>query len=91
MASRSVSSRAALIRITGDSRPLVEQLRGPLLHVLGGRQRAYSVRVESLGRVGEVMVCIEGSGGRLPLIFERGVEPAYVGRVVSETMDRFGI
>jgi hypothetical protein len=70
---------------------LGDGLAEPLCRALGGRRRYYSVRVEALGRVGEVLVTITGSKGRLPLILSpQDLEPGDVFRIVSDTVERFG-
>ncbi len=77
------------VEISGEG--AIESIVEPLCRALGGRHRYYRVRVEPLGGVGEVLVSITGSRGRLPLILNpQDLEPGDVFRVVSDTMDRFG-
>ncbi len=77
--------------MSGDNTLLLYGLTDPLCRALGGRQRFYTVRVEALGRVGEVLVTITGSKGRLPLILSpQDLEPGDVFRVVSDTVDKYG-
>jgi hypothetical protein len=79
------------VEITGESAPLLDRLRDPLLRALGTRGRFYAVRVEPVGRVGEVLVSITGSRGRLPLLFNPDtLDAGDVFRIVSDTVDRFG-
>ena len=79
------------LEITGKNAPLLEQLRAPLRRALGDRGRFYAVHVEPVGRVGEVLVSITGSRGRLPLLFSpEDLEPGDVFRTVSDTVDKFG-
>jgi hypothetical protein len=88
MASR---SRQAQVEVSGDGTLFSRRLADPLCRALAGRQRSYTVRVEALGRVGEVLVTITSSKGRLPLILTpEDLEPGDVFRVVSDTVDRFG-
>ena len=88
-----MASRDRLVRVevSGDSTLLLYGLMDPLCRALGGRHRFYAVRVEALGRVGEVLITITGSRGRLPLILSpQDLEPGDVFRVVSDTVDKFG-
>jgi hypothetical protein len=82
-----------LIQVEGKDTLLVERLRGPLSRALGGRRTFYSVRIEAVGRVGEVLVRIEGAKGHLALLFrgEEELEAGYISRAVSDTVSRFGI
>lgn len=84
--------RTTLVHVEGQSAILVERLRGPLLRALGDRRSFYSVRVETLGRVGEVLVSITGAKGHLPLLLkEEELEPGFVAMVVRKTVDRYGL
>jgi hypothetical protein len=79
------------LEITGKNAPLLDHLRDPLHRALGGRGRFYAVHVEPVGRVGEVLVSITGSRGRLPLLFSpEDLEPGDVFRTVSDTVDKYG-
>jgi hypothetical protein len=81
-----------LVQIEGHSALLVERLRDPLRRALGGRRTFYSVRVETLGRVGEVLISIRGAKGHLPLLLkEEELDPGYVATVVRDTVNRFGL
>jgi len=67
-------------------------LTEPLQLALAGRNGFYRVDVDTIGRVGEVLISITGSKGRLPLIFgEEELEPGYVFRVVKDTVSKFGL
>jgi len=80
------------VQIDGENPLLVERLRDPLCRALGNRGTVYAVRIDTVGRVGEVLVSVNGSKGRLPLLFdEEELEPGYVFRVVSDTVSRFGL
>ena len=80
------------MRISGDNDALVDQLRRPLQQALEGRRAFYSVRIEAVGRVGEVLVSITGSKGRLPLRFgHEELEPGYVSSVVHDVVNRFAL
>lgn len=83
---------AKLIRVTGENAGLIDLLRGPLFLALGDRGCFYEVSVDSVGRVGEVLVSITGSRGHVPLFFGADeLEPGYVSRVVRDTVSRFGL
>jgi hypothetical protein len=87
-----MASPASLLNVRGDSEALIGLLSGPLSKALVGRQNYYDVRVEAVGRVGEVLVSITGSKGRLPLLFgQEELEPGYVSRVVQDAVDRFAL
>ena len=80
------------VRVSGQSAWLVDQLQEPLRQALESRDAFYVVEIETVGRVGEVLVSITSSRGRLPLIFGReDLEPGYVHRIVSDTVARFGL
>jgi hypothetical protein len=71
---------------------LLEQLKDPLRRALERRRAFYRVEIEAIGRCGEVVVVIDGSKGRVPLLFgHEELEPAYVVRVVEDTVDKFGL
>jgi hypothetical protein len=79
------------VQIQGQSPVLVERLEEPLHRALAERPGFYRIYVDSVGRVGEVLVSITGSRGRVPLIFaEDELEPGYVVRVVKDTLAKFG-
>jgi hypothetical protein len=78
------------VQVEGPSTCLVDRLKPPLLRVLSKRPGYYVVSIDSVGRVGEVLVSIQGPKGRLPLIFAReDLEPGYVHRVVEDAVIRF--
>lgn len=52
-----------LVQIEGQSALLVERLRDPLNRPLGNRRTFYLDRVETIGRVGEILVSIGGPKG----------------------------
>jgi hypothetical protein len=79
------------VRIQGQSTILVKRLEEPLHRALAERPGVYHIHVDSVGRVGEVLVSITGSRGRLPLIFASDeLEPGYVLSVVRDTLAKFG-
>lgn len=79
-----------LIEVFGDSAALVDRLREPLLRALSPGRRCYAVRVDAIGPMGEVLVSITGSQGRIPLLFGREeLEAGHVSRVVQGAVDRF--
>jgi hypothetical protein len=81
----------SLVQIDGENPLVVERLREPVSRALGNRRAFYSVRVETVGRVGEILVSILGHKGRIPLLFAQDeLEPGYVQGVVRDTVDRFG-
>lgn len=81
-----------LIQVGGESAALVARLREPLVQALSGRRTYYAVRVEAIGRIGEVLVSITGSKGRVPLLFRRDeLESGHVSTVVRSAVDRFAL
>ena len=87
-----IRDRRVRVEVSGDNTLLHYGLTDPLCRALSGRQRFYAVRVEALGRVGEVLVTITGSKGRLPLILSpQDLEPGDVFRMVSDTVDKYGL
>jgi hypothetical protein len=89
----SVSAIApGLVHVTGQSARLVERLQDALRQALDGRARRYVVEIAAVGRVGEVLVSISSSRGRLPLLLgPEDPEPGYVRRLVSDIVARFGL
>ena len=80
------------IQMKGDTEALLDRLREPLLKALGGRSRFYAVEIETIGRVGDVLVSITGSKGHLPLLFGHDeLEPGFVSSVVRDAVDRFAL
>ena len=80
-----------LLRIEGE-RTLVERFEEPLRRALGGRRANYEVQIHSLGRLGEVLISIVGTKGRLPLILrQEELEPGYVGRVVRDAVEKYDL
>lgn len=85
------AAAAGRIEITGANTLVVERLQGPLRRALGGRAACYLVSIDTVDRVGEVLVAISSPKGRLPLLFAYDeLEPGYVFGVVRNTVDRFG-
>ncbi len=83
---------SGLVRITGENARLVDRLREPLHRALDDRHGAYDVDVDSVGRVGEVLVSITGSRGHVPLFLGADeLDEGYVCWVVRETVSRFGL
>jgi hypothetical protein len=82
-----------LVQVEGQDAALIERLKDPLLRALGERRTVYLVRIEAVGRVGEVLVSITGSNGHLPLLLrgEEELDAGYVFRVVSGAVVRFGL
>jgi hypothetical protein len=92
MATPDVVSSGRLVEIKGQNNVLVEQLKDPLSRALGECKNFYFVEIDTVGRVGQVLVSINGSRGRLPLLFQRDeLEPGYVFRIVKDTVTRFGL
>jgi hypothetical protein len=74
------------------NRLLLDRLEEPLRRALGHRRAYYRVRIETVGRGGEVLVSILGAKGRLPLIFgQEELEPGHVLSVVRDTLDECGL
>ena len=81
-----------LVCVSGSSALLVDRLQAPIREALNERNRVYLVEIDAIGCVGEVLVTISSSRGRLPLLFGReDLEPGYVHRIVSDTVARFGL
>lgn len=81
-----------MVQIRGGDLALVERLRVPLAGALEERRRVYVVEVDTIGRGAQVLVCIHGYRGRLPLLFQMTeLEPGHVLRVVRETVIRLGL
>jgi hypothetical protein len=79
-----------IVRIGGDDEGLVALLTEPLRQALSGRRAYYSVNVEAVGRVGEVMVRIDGAKGRLPLLLRaEDIHASCVASVVRDTVHRY--
>ena len=90
MAALDVDSR--LVEFTGDNAHLLDLLREPISRALGDRRTRYHVQVESVGRVGEVVVTITGFKGRVPLFLGgEELEPGYVTRLINETISKYGL
>jgi hypothetical protein len=82
------TDRKGPVYISGNSEALVESLEKPLRGVLEGRHHLYLVEIADLGPVGEVLVSITASRGRLPLLFGRGeLRPERLARVVEDALD----
>jgi len=48
--------------------------------------------MDTVGATGQVLICISGSRGRLPLLFRRvELEPGHVTRVVRDGVVRLGL
>ena len=83
------SCRSRYVDVEGDPL-LIEELSECIREALDGRHAYYHVRLDGVGRCGEVVVRITGRKGRLPLLFERGdLTPGYVRTVVQATVDKF--
>jgi hypothetical protein len=81
-----------LVETRSPGPDLVERVRSALVRALGERRRYYRVEIDRVGRLGEVLVTVTGSYGRLPLLVRpEDLEPGYVCAVVKETLDRFGL
>jgi hypothetical protein len=77
------------VEIEGEAL-LLEELAECIDEALGGGNAYYHVKLDGVGRCGEVVVRIDGRKGRLPLLFGRGeLEPGYVRSVVRSTVERF--
>lgn len=87
-----MASRLDSVQFRGESTPLTERLQEPVRRALGDRRTCYSVDIEPRARVGEIVVSITGSKGRLPLLFRHEeLEPGYVFRVVRDAVTRFDL
>lgn len=80
-----------LVQVEGPNALLVESLREPLQRALADRGSFYRVYIDVIGRNDEVMLCITGSRGRLPLNFGGGaLELGHLFRVVRGAVDEMG-
>ena len=82
----------AQVLVEGQNALLVELLRDPLRRALGDRRSFYVVHVETISRVGEVLVSIRGTKGNLPLLLkEEELDPGYVAMVVRDAVNRYDV
>jgi hypothetical protein len=80
------------VRVSRPSALLVDEMQAPIRQALDKRNRVYLVEIDGIGCIGEILVTISSSRGRLPLLFGReDLEPGYVHRIVSDTVERFGL
>jgi hypothetical protein len=87
-----MDARPDSVLFRGESTPLTERLRDPVRRALVDRRTCYAVEIEPRGRVGEIIIAITGSKGRLPLLFrQEELEPGYVFRVVRDAVTRFDL
>ena len=69
---------------------LVQRVQGALHRALDDRQRLYRVDVAEVGRCGEVLISINGTKGRLPLLLaHEQLEPGPMRDLVRRTVERF--
>jgi hypothetical protein len=88
----SLVSEWPLIEVGGDDPSLVARLAEPLQRALSSRRAYYAVRIEAVGRVGEVLVSIDGIRGHLPLLFgPEDMDAGYVCSVVKDTVLRYDL
>ena len=81
-----------IVKVGGDDQRLVARLAEPLQRALSGRRSFYAVHIEAVGRVGEVMVSIDGAKGHLPLLFRpEDMDAGYVCSVVKDTVRRYDL
>ena len=81
-----------LVELSGQNEQIISRLAEPIRKALEDRGTHYTVEIESVGRVGEVLVSITGFRGHVPLCFgAEEMEPGYVARVVRDTVARFGL
>ena len=82
----------AQVLVEGQNALLVELLRDPLRRALEDRRSFYVVHVETISRVGEVLVSIRGTKGHLPLLLkEEELDPGYVAMVVRDAVNRYDV
>ena len=80
-------SRSFGVAVEGEPQ-LVDRLGPALQEALASRHRLYLVRLHHVGRRGEVLVSVDGSAGRAPVILPPeqqapSVAAATVGRLVE--------
>jgi hypothetical protein len=86
------ASERHLVEVGGDDRNLVGRLTEPLQKALASRRSFYAVHIEAVGRVGEVMVSIDGTKGHLPLLFgPEDMDAGYVCSVVKDNVRRYDL
>lgn len=77
-----------LIQLVGEDAALVDRLREPLMQALSRRRSRYAVSVGAVGPMGEVLVSITGSQGRIPLLFGReDLDAGHVSKVVEGAVE----
>jgi hypothetical protein len=87
----SVGKTSPFVHMRGEG-ALLDHLRDPLQRALEDQRRHCLVSVEAVGRVGEVMVSVTTTKGRLPMLFgSEDLDPGYVTRVVLDTVTHFGL
>ena len=81
------------IQVRGPDPQLVAQLTEPPRRALtlGARHGYYEVRVNALGREGEVLLRIDGIGGHVPLLRRDQWTDGYVFAAVQEAVRRVGL
>ena len=78
------------VQFKSDNEAILERLREPLVRALAGHDACYAVEIAAVGRVGEVLVAVTGSKGRLPLLFgNEDLDPGFVASVVRDAVDKY--
>ena len=81
-----------LVDIGGSDAGLVERFSEPVRSALAGRRSWYGVRIEPVGRTGEVMLRIDGVDGHLALVLGRAeMEPRQLASLVRRTVLRLDL
>jgi hypothetical protein len=81
-----------MVQVRGEDSSLVELLSAPLAEALEERRNVYVVEVAAVGRGEQILVCINGNRGRLPLLFQKhDLKPSHVLLVVKDAVDQLGI
>jgi len=80
------------VEFSSDNETMLGRLREPLNRALDGRSGCYAVEIAAVGRVGEILVAITGSSGRLPLLFGSDeLEPGFVSSVVRDAVEKYAL
>jgi hypothetical protein len=76
-----------IVQLGGRDEGLVARLGDSVREALAGGHAFYTVNIEPVGRVGEVLVSIDGAEGHLPLLFRpEEVEKGFIYSVVKSSL-----
>ena len=76
-----------IVQVGGRDEGLVALVADSVRQALAGGHAFYRVNIEAVGRVGEVLVSIDGAEGHLPLLFRpEEVEKGFIYGVVKNSL-----